>query len=262
MVRPILAVAACAAIALASWTFASLTEGSWAPAIAQDSPGQRLSLDKLADIQAGTYVAGDNLKFVLIPVNGDFLLRLQDSPEIFVLYADHGSLGGRILKYDSDETALVVAVWGGMTLYTDAQPGGLPVVRVGDTPMISPPLIGPGETQNQVNDEARRLNARGLQIAFNVDWNSFNSPLGRAYAFNAVLNAGRGLERYAYSRSGHDMLARRIDSVAAVATGGRPSFALNGRTLVVFFNTGRGFAGCASSRLLVQWLEEQFGQKR
>jgi hypothetical protein len=253
MVRPILAIAACAAMLFASW----------APATAQDSIDQRLSLDKLADVHAGAYAAGDNLKFVLIPYNGDFLLRTQDSPEVFVLYGDYGSMGGRVLKYDSDETAIIVAVWGGMTLYTDAQPAGLPVVRTGDAPLISPPSLGPGDMQNAVTDEARRLAAaRHLQIAFNIDWNGFGNPLTRAYAFNAIQNVGRGLERYSASPAGHDAIARRIDSVALSYTGGRPAFALNGRTLVVFVNSARGFAGCASSRLLALWLSQTIGPRR
>jgi hypothetical protein len=253
MVRPILAIAAAAAIAVASWVLA--------PAVAQDNLGERLSTDRLAAIQPGAYVAGDAVKFILAPYHGDFLMRLQDSPEIFVLYADNASLGGRVLKYDSGDIAMRVAVWGGMTLYTDQQPGGLPVVRVGDSPPPSPPMMGPGDMANIMSVEAQRLvAARQLRIAFNVDWNAFGSPIARSYAFNALQNAARGIERYSISAIGHDTLARHVDSVVVSATGGHPDFALNGRTLVVMFNSSRGFAGCASSRDLAEWFAETFGQ--
>ncbi|HEX3673187.1 MAG TPA: DUF4908 domain-containing protein [Rhizomicrobium sp.] len=247
MVRPILAIAACAAIACAPWAIG--------PARAQDSMGERLSMDRLAAIQPGAYLAGDAVRFVLSPFNGDFLVRFQDSPEVFVLYADNASLGGRVLKYDDGETAMRVAVWGGMTLYTDGSPGGLPVTRTGDAPPPSPPMIGPGEMQNIMSAESQRLfTARRLQIGFNVDWGGFGSPLARSYAFNAIENAARGIERFTTSAVGHDAVARRIDTVVVAATGGRPDFALSGRTLVVMFNSGRGFAGCASSRAMTQWL--------
>jgi hypothetical protein len=255
MVRTVLAIAACAAVAFASW---ALT-----PAHAQDTIGQRLSLDRLAAIQPGTYLAGDEVKFTLVPVQGDFVMRLADGPEIYVLYADNASLGGRILKYDTGETAMGVAVWGGMTLYTDAHPNGLPVERVGDAFPPSPPTIGPGEMQNQMTLASQHIfAARRLQIAFNVDWNRFGSPLARAYAFNAMQNAARGIERFATTPFGHDQLARRIDSVTVAPTGGRPDFSFNGRTLVVMFSSGRGFAGCASSREMAMWLAEAFGQKK
>ncbi|HTQ13839.1 MAG TPA: DUF4908 domain-containing protein [Rhizomicrobium sp.] len=253
MVRTVLAIAACAAIVLAPLV----------PVLAQDTIGQRLSLDRLAAIQPGTYVAGDSIRFTLVPSQGDFLLRFQDSPEIFVLFADNASLGGRVLKYDTGETAMGVAVWGGMTLYTDSQPNGLPVERVGDAFPPSPPSIGPGEMQNQMNLEAQRLQAgRRLQVNFSVDWNHFGSPLARAYAFNALQNAARGIERFTATPYGHDAFERHVDTVTVAPTGGRPDFAFNGHTLVVMFNSGRGFEGCASSREMAEWLAEAFGQRR
>jgi Domain of unknown function (DUF4908) len=255
MVRKILAIAACAAIACASWAIV--------PARAQDSMSQRLSMDRLAAIQPGAYLAGDAVKFVLSPFNGDFLVRFQDSPEVFVLYADNASLGGRVLKYDSGETAMRVAVWGGITLYTDANQGGLPVTRTGDAPPPSPPMIGPGEMQNTMSVEAQRLfAARRLQIGFNVDWGAFGSPLARSYAFDALQNAARGIERFTASAAGHDAVARRFDTVTVAPTGGRPDFTINGHTLVVMFNSGRGFAGCASSRAMTQWLSEALWPRR
>jgi len=257
MVWKVLAVAVQAAVAALSLTLASAI----VPAIAQDNLGQRLSMDRLAAIQPGAYLAGDTVKFILAPYNGDFLMRLQDSPEIFVLYADNASLGGRVLKYDSGDVAMRVAVWGGITLYTDQQPGGLPVVRVGDSPPPSPPMMGPGEMTNIMQVEVQRLvAARQLHIAFNIDWNAFGSPLARSYAFNAVQNAARGIERFAVSAVGHELLSRRIDNVVVQPTGGHPDFALNGKTLVVLFNSSRGFAGCASSRDLAEWFAETFGQ--
>jgi hypothetical protein len=255
MKRPILAVAACAAMVFASWAVP--------PARAQDSMSQRLSMDRLAAIQPGAYMAGDSVRFVLIPANGAFLLRVQDSPEIYILYADHASLGGRILRYDSGETAIQVAVWGGITLYTDAQPGGLPAVRIGDAGLPSPPLLGTSDMQNATADEAQHLGySRHLQLAFNVDWNGLGDGYTRAYAFDALQNAGRGIERFASSPAGRDAVAHRIDTVTLAPTGGRPGVNISGRMLVVYFNSSRGFAGCASSRVIARQLYGMLAPRR
>ncbi|HEY5347056.1 MAG TPA: DUF4908 domain-containing protein, partial [Rhizomicrobium sp.] len=92
----------------------------------------KLSAEHMGDVDAGNYSAGDNLRFTLIGYGDKFLLRYSNSPELFVLYADHGSLGGQVLKYDSGDTLLKVSVWGGMTIYTDAAPDGLPTTRIAD----------------------------------------------------------------------------------------------------------------------------------
>ena len=246
MERPFLAVAACAAALVA---FAA------APVRAQDSIAQRLSMDRLANIQPGSYLAGDRVKFTLDPLGDNYLLRFEGSPEVFVLYADHASLGGRVLKFDSGETAIQVTVWGGLTLYTDAQPGGLPAVRTGDSVVPTPPPLGLSDMQNAAADEAQHLAyTRRLQLGFTADWSSLGDGATRAYAFDALENAARGLDRYAASAQGHDALAHRVDAVAIAPSGGRPTLSLNGRTLVVTFNPGRGFLGRASSRAIAHSL--------
>ncbi|HEY6578281.1 MAG TPA: DUF4908 domain-containing protein, partial [Rhizomicrobium sp.] len=95
---------------------------------ATESVESRLSSDRLGSIASGTYLAADHIGFALDAAGPDYLLSFDGSPEIFVLHADNASLGGRVLKYDSGETALQVSGWGGVTLYTDAYPAGLPAV--------------------------------------------------------------------------------------------------------------------------------------
>ena len=84
------------------------------PARAQDSfDGGRLSLERIGEVKPGAYLAGDSVHFALVSDGDNFLLRFDNNPEVFVLYTGHASLGGRILKYDSGETVLQVAGWGG-----------------------------------------------------------------------------------------------------------------------------------------------------
>jgi Domain of unknown function (DUF4908) len=244
-----LAIAACVALALAAGN-----------APAQDSIAQRLSMDRLANIQPGTYLAGDRVKFTLDAAGDDFLLRFEGSPEVFVLYADHASLGGRVLKFDSGETAIQVAVWGGLTLYTDAQPAGLPAVRTGDSIPPAPLSLGLSDLQNAAVDEAQHLAyTRRLQLGFTADWNSLGDGPARSYAYDAMENAARGLDRFAASAQGRDALAHRVIAIAIAPTGGRPMLQLSGHTLVVTFNPGRGFAGRASSRAIARSLPAVLG---
>jgi len=218
-------------------------------------PGNRLSIDRLAYIQPGTYMAGDATAFELVADGGNYLLRFRGSPEVFVLYADHGSLGGRILKYDSGETAMNVAGWGGMTLYTDQSPQGLPAVRTGDALPPQPPGVSTSEMQTAANDEAERLAyIRRINVQFTADWNGLGeNASARAFAFDAMENTARGIERFSGGGEHREAFAKHVSQVMIVL-GSRPTLGLNGRTLVVSFNPGMGFAGRASSRAIARAL--------
>lgn len=221
---------------------------------AQDELSTRLSNDRVGAFEPGTYLAG-NMKFTLVPYGGKFLLRFADAPEVYVLYADHASLGGRVLKYDSGETAILVSGWGGMTLYTDAQPAGAPAERVGDT--LAPVLnaVTLGEMQNAAEDEAEHLAyARRLKLSFSADWVWLAGDSAiRALAFDTMENAARGLERFAGAPAARATLTQKLDNVR-IEPGAKPTIALSGRTLVVTFNTQRGYVGRASSRAIARAL--------
>ena len=84
---------------------------------------------RVSDVAAGDYSAADDVNFTILPYGDKYLLRFDDSPENFVLYGDRVALGGRELKYDTGALALKISVWGGVTLYTQDAPGGLPATR-------------------------------------------------------------------------------------------------------------------------------------
>jgi hypothetical protein len=220
-----------------------------------DEPGGQLSLDRLAYIQPGSYLAGDSTAFTLDSAGGNYLLRFGGASEVFVLYVDRGSLGGRVLKYDSGETALNVSGWGGMTLYPDSAPQGLPAVRTGDSQPPFPPSISLQDMQNAAGDEGERLGyVRRLNVQFTADWNALaDNPNVRGFAFDAMENAARGIERFTSNGGAHDAFARRISAVM-VSPGSKPTLGMNGRTLIVTFNPGWNFAGRASSRAIARAL--------
>jgi len=225
----------------------------------QEGLGDRMSIDRLGDIQTGTYTASSGTVFSLNAYAAKFLLRFAGDPEIFVLYVDHASLGGRVLKFDSGETALAVSGWGAVTIYTDAQPGGLPADRTGNSPMPSLPQLSLSDVQKAAADEATHLTyTHGLHIAFVADWAALAADAGlRAVTFDAMQNVARGLDRFAANATARGILAARMDSVHMVS-GGSPTIALRGKTLLVTFAPVRGFEGRASSHGIARALGRLF----
>ena len=234
-----------------------------APALAQSDIIERLTLDRLAAIQPGLYVAGDRVKFQLGGAGHNFLLRFEGNPEIFVLYSDRTSLGSRELKYDSGETAIRVAGWGGVTLYTDSAPNGLPAVRLGDSAIAPLPPVALDDIQSAAADEGQHLGyTRRLRISFTADWSVLEAnPELRSPAFDAMENAARGIDRFTRSGANRDVMASRIETVA-LASGMRPTIKLQGKTLIVTFNPDRGYVGRASSRAIARALGSLFGTGR
>ena len=233
--------------------------GASIPAHAQDVFGGRLSLERLGEVKPGAYLAGDNVHFTLVSDGDNFLLRFDNDPEVFVLYSGHASMGGRILKYDSGETALQVAGWGGMTLYTDAAPTGLPAVRTGDATEPTPPNVSLSDMQNAAADESQHLAyMRGLRLSVSADWPALaGDGTLRAFAFDTMENAVRGLDRFSYNAAGREALARRINGMM-IEQAAKPTLVLKAKTLVVTFNPEHGYEGRASSRAIARALGSLF----
>jgi hypothetical protein len=228
------------------------------PSRAADTINARLEAGQLGNIEPGKYSAGDNVTFTLQRWNEKFLLQVSGDPETYVLSADQASLGGRVLKYDSGATAIHVSGWGGMTLYTDDDPAGLPAVRISDA---DPPPAAPAklnDLKKAANDEAAHLlYVRGVKLSFAADWDRLAaSPSLWPFTFAAIEHTGRGIERFTQNRRA--MLAlHRVDGVRIVAGAG-PALRLVGRTIVVTFNADNGFTGLASSRAIARQLAAAF----
>lgn len=233
------------------------------PARAQTPLAGRLTMEKLGDIESGSFQAGDNVKFTLNSADGNFLLRFEGNPEVFVLYTGYASLGGRVLKYDSGETAMRVAGWGGMTLYTDRDSGGLPAVRTGDSAAPALPDVSQRAMEKAASDEAQHLAyTRGLRLNFFADWHALeDSDRLRALCFDALENTARGIERFTAAAAGRQMMLRGVNRVM-IASGTKPMISLNNKLLTATFNPSRGYAGRASSRAIARALVKLFQEKK
>jgi hypothetical protein len=224
---------------------------------------ERLLGDRLASVEDGSYSAGDKVRFGIVRAGKNFLLRFDGDPETFVLSSDHTSMGARLLRYDTGETAIRVAGWGALTLYTDWQPNGLPAVRTGDVPPFAPAPVSLQDVQFTAAQEASHFaKAYHLPIVFLVDWSVLEtSGTLRATASAALENASRGLEQFILNKDGRKLASKRIRRVT-LATGHRPLLQLQDRTLIVTFNPEEGYAGCASSRAIVRELWPVLTAKR
>jgi len=209
----------------------------------------RLSSDRLGRIESGTYLAGDRISFALDTSGANYLLSFSGTPEIFVLHPDTASLGGRVLKYDTGETALLVSGWGAFTLYTDRETDGLPAVRTGDFAAPALPAISLNEIQETAAEDSSELaSLEHLAVSFDIDWATLaNSGQARAMALDALENVARGIERFCGPIHRRDAFARRITAVR-LAMAGRPIVTLQGRDLFVTFDPDLGYEGRASSR--------------
>ena len=91
-------------------------------------------------------------------------------------------------------------------------------------------------------------------MQFSADWNALNeNPLARAFAYDTMENTARGIERFTGGNWQREAFMKHVSAVM-IAQGSRPMLGLNGRTLVVSFNPGIGFAGRASSRAIARAL--------
>lgn len=210
------------------------------------------------DIAPGTYQAGDR-RFSLDRYQDAFLMRFAGQPEIYVLYANYGSMGGRVLQYDNTAIAIQVTGWGGMTLYTDDHPEGLPTARVGDSVPPVLPAISMQQMTQAADDESQHLSyVRGLKISFFADPNTVSDNAIRALAFDSMENAARGIDRFTANPAARNAFGQRLNAVR-LATSDRPYIKITDRVLIVTFNPRTGFFGRASSRAISTALGKMFG---
>jgi len=216
-----------------------------------DPMAERLSAEKVSDVAAGSYSADDNINFTLASYGDKYLLRFDGSPEAFVLYSDRIALGGRELKYDTGAIALKISVWGGITLYTQDAPGGMPATRTGDA-VIPARLMVPAASLNAAlaDEETHLAYTQHLKLHFSADAGVVSGGDDtRVYAFDTLVISEMGIERVIGTQGGRGAFTSRFDQVRIVE-GDKPTIAISGRTLLVSFVPSAGVAGRASSRAI------------
>ena len=226
-----------------------------APPGVPPSMASRLAAEKIGAVQTGLYSAGDSSFTLTILRRDRYLLRFAGGGERFVLSMGRGSLGAKMLKYDTGTTALRVSVWGGLTLYTQDAPQGLPATRQGDAPADEVLAVSAPEMQTALGDQSGHMAyAQNIALKFAADPSVLAAdPETRGRAFEALVSAGLGIERYLTMPGARQALAKRVNAVK-IAAGGKPTVTLAGQTLLVSFVPGDGPEGRASSLTIQQEL--------
>lgn len=222
-----------------------------ASAQAPDPLLARLSAEKAGALEPGEYSAGEGRDFSLTSYRGKYLLRFADTPENFVLTADPGSLGSKLLKYDTGAAALSVSAWGGVTLYDATAPNGVPATRQGDAALPVPAPLSLADFRTALEDESSHFSyANAVTLRFAADAALLADAETRAMTFDVLANVQAGLERFlAASAAARTALAKRVTAVR-LERAAKPALLLSGRNLVVRFAPAEGFLGRASSHAI------------
>jgi hypothetical protein len=225
---------------------------------AEETPAVKLLLPPLAPAPSdGRYLADDQLRFMIDTEGDQIRLRFLDSDEVFYLTSEPAALGGRVLKYDTGEVALQVAGWGGVTLYTDTERGGIPAERADDeASRFEPAPVG------DVRGFALRL-AQDLEqthdfgVGFAADWDDLaQGDSARALAIDAMRNAAYALDRLAGGPE-REAIADRFH-VVRVTAAPEPGAKMQDGMLVISYTPEGGPSARPSSRAISRVLAEAF----
>jgi len=223
------------------------------PARAQGTQWEprRLTGSHAAQPREGLYLAGDALRFAVDREGNRVRLRFVGEDEDFYLTIAPGQLGGRVLKYDTGETALKVAGWGEVTVYTREAPGGIPASLIGDPPAAHAGVPSPQKLKALAADIGQRLQyVGGITLNFDADWSELGNDANAArLVLDTLQNSARAFEILARSPEKRKAIAARFDTVR-VAPDRRMIARIKDRTLTITYMPSEGAAGRPSSHAI------------
>jgi hypothetical protein len=226
----------------------------------EQAPAVRLLLPPLAPAPVnGRYMADDQLRFMIDLKDDQIRLRFIDNDEVFYLTSEPAPLGGRVLKYDTGEVALQVAGWGGLTLYTENDPGGIPAERADDeADNFEPKQVAAKDVKGFALKLAQDLAvAHDFGVGFAADWEELAQGDGvRALAVDAMRNAAYALGTLASSPE-RDAISNRFHMVR-VTPAAEPGARMDDGVLIVSYAPEGGPSARPSSRAIGRVLAEAF----
>ena len=203
----------------------------------------------------GRYIAS-NVEFWIDNRGEDVRLRFASSEEIFYLTSEPSSLGGKVLRYDTGDVALAVSGWGGVTLYTDDVPNGVPAEHMGEAPNLDPRPVTARETQIFAATLAQRLeDEQNLEIGFAANWDRVSRGNRiRTLATDAMRNASYALAELASAPETKSASADRIKVIRIVAAE-MPGVSVENGTVTVSFAVNGEDSQRPSSRAIIEAIE-------
>jgi hypothetical protein len=206
----------------------------------------------------GTYIANDKLAFVVDHYGDQVRLRFLDSDEVFYLSSEPASLGGRVLKYDTGETALQVTGWGGLTLYTAQAKNGLPAEYDDADQSVEPAPVGANDVKAFAAKLAQDLSAsEDFAVGFAADWDNLaKGDELRALGCDAMRNVTYALKDLA-GNGRRALIAERIH-IIRVIQGKTPAVTMQKGILTVSIAPKLGPSARPSSLEIVKVLRASF----
>lgn len=202
------------------------------------------------DPPVARYITVQGQAFVLDRVSAaQVLLKFDSSPEVWALEASPAPGGAILFRNDAGETVLRQTRLGGLTLFTEQEPAGMPVAAIGEADALLPPSPLPQGVllQRIIQDEVRV--SRVLPHAISVDAPSFPTRAGPLVLDTASVVA-EALLRMAH-RADCRAFLNRLDRVVIVM-GPKADATFNGSTMTISVAPGKGFAGRPSSDRLIK----------
>jgi len=204
--------------------------------VLRGSPGQS------APPPVGRYVSDRGPGFILDRSSSTPLLKFDNSDEVWVLQARPAGRGDTVYVNDAGDVVLRATRLGGLTMFTDERPQGIPVaLRGGASPIPTAVNMSMSTFVRRLRDSGERISdlLPGFQkISFNSDDTA--APL---LAEAATITAD------AIQSAVHDKKTSAVMSIERLVLrdGPKPSVTLDHGILTVTVTPGMGVAGRPSS---------------
>lgn len=196
------------------------------------------------------YVSEDGQGFVLDRTSSRPLLKFDDSREVFVLQPTAAPRGDVIYKNDQGRAVLRATRLGGLTLFTEARPGGTAVALDGGaaSPLRLPALGPQALLERLAQSSARASRAARKLIPFEADADPNSAPL----VADAAMVASDALVKLA--RQDRKALGR-VKKVELVQ-GSRAGATVRAEVVRVTIAPSQGLAGRPSSERIYAVIAE------
>lgn len=232
---------------------AALAGGFATPALAQEGlreglfgrnagPGRQIQPPPVA-----RYVSEDGRVFVLDRSQSRPLLKFEDSPEVWALQPMPAPRGDVIYKNDLGEPVLRATRLGGVTVFTDARPGGAAAALAGDgTPLRLPPLGPQALLERLAQASLRASRAARRTILFEAE----ATPASSALIADAATVTSVAVTRMARRKDSRVLLGQF--SKVVLVEGKKPHAAIRDDILRITVAPAHGLAGRPSSDLIIR----------
>jgi hypothetical protein len=197
---------------------------------------------------AGQYASDSGQGFVLDRSGSRPLLRFDRSSEIWALRPSAAPRGDVIYRNDAGDQVLRVTPDGGMTLYTRAQPGGVPVSMVGPASPLTLPSISPAQlASHMIRQSSLVSRAVGHLVIVDAE---IETPGIMPVVAETISITSDSIARMARSEN----LRRQAQQVRRilVVEGARSQITFSQGTLRIMVDPRQGLAGRPSSVRIVR----------